>query len=82
MDLANGKGAFVDSTRRKAVRRCFVTIRNVVSGFSRFRLKRVARVIVITTPKETRDPRVSLTLMLISNVKRVFRFGRESISIQ
>lgn len=30
--------------------------------------------IVITTPKETRDPRVSLTLMLISNVKRVFRF--------
>lgn len=82
----DGKGCFVDSTRRKAVRRCLVT--KLVSGFSRFHVRRGWREVVANDNNndvegnEARNPRVSLTLMLISNVKRVLFRPRKFISIQ
>lgn len=80
----DGKGCFVDSTRRKAV----VSSQNVVSGFSRFHVRRGWCEVVANDNNndvegnEARNPRVSLTLMLISNVKRVLFRPRKFISIQ
>lgn len=54
-----------------------VSSQNVVSGFSRFHVRRGWREVVANDNNndvegnEARNPRVSLTLMLISNVKRV-----------
>lgn len=61
-----------------------VSSQNVVSGFSRFHVRRGWREIVANDnnndveENEARNPRVSLTLILISNVKRVL--FRESSS--